>query len=99
MIFNVDNFVEDFDKKIDYIWKNKIKDDLEKRRIIYNETTLVASMYHHLRPFIDNFPNLRMFVDSYDPDLKNRRYDLVIFENDNEENWHDQEHFRGCNVS
>ena len=55
----------------------KIKDDIETSRILYYEYTLVGAFYHHIRPFVDNYPEIGMYLDFHDPKLR-YRYDIVI---------------------
>ncbi len=64
--------------EIERIWKEEIKKDFLDRKNLYYEHTLQAAFYHHLRPYIDKYPRLRMFLEYEDPILKKKKYDLTI---------------------
>lgn len=78
--------ISEIEELIDTIWCDKIREDIETKRILYYEHTLVAAFYHHLRPFVDNYSGIRMFLDFYDPKL-GYRYDLVIVRKNQGASW------------
>jgi len=82
--------IKKLENEIKRVWEIKIKTDLEERKILYYENTLVASFYHHLRSFIDKYQGIRMFLNYQDPNLK-YFYDLVIMKSQPGSNWKKEE--------
>ncbi len=83
------NKIED---EIERIWTEEIKRDFLERKILYYEGTLQGAFYHYLRPFIDQYPRLRMFLEYRNDDLK-CTYDLLIQKGPRNEKWVDQGHW------
>lgn len=82
--------ISELEEEIERVWTVKVKEDLENRKIMYYEDTLIASFYHHLRPFVDKYPGIRMFLKYKDPEY-NYFYDLVIMKSQADSEWEYEE--------
>jgi hypothetical protein len=86
------------DEIIEKIWIKNIKKDFQNRDILFYEATLVAAFYHHLRPIIDEYDDLKLYLEHQPLDLEEKRrpkmsFDLVIMKSYRKADWKRQKHW------